>query len=124
MNAAHLLFAFSPAGLAGDLLLSFSTFTIFPITALAFSFSFSFSVSCGFAQSPTRSRTLPLPAPVPGTLGVSGVVVLTPAVLTDVVEVYDEVLLLAGTTLLGLLLDSKNLAKKTATTNNHCIFII
>lgn len=47
----------------------------------------------------------------------SGVGVLRLAGLTDVVEVYDEVLLLAGTVLLGLLLglllDSKNLTRKT-----------
>lgn len=121
MNVAYLTLAFSPTGF-GDELLFFSTVTIFPITALAFSFSFSFSfsVSCVFAQSPTRSRTLFLPAPAPAViLGVviSVVGVLRLAGLTDVVEVYDEVydevLLLAGTVLLGLLLDSKNLTKKT-----------
>ncbi len=72
-------------------------------------------MSCVFVQSPTRSRTLPLPAVAPAVaLGAvhSGVGVLTLAVLTDIVEVYDEVLLLAGTILLGLLLDSKNLSKK------------
>lgn len=113
VNVAHLTLAFSPTGL-GDELLFFSTVTIFPITALAFSFSF--SVSCVFARSPTRSRTLFLPAPAPAViLGVvlSVVGVLRLAGLTDVVEVYDEVLLLAGTVLLGLLLDSKNLTKKT-----------
>lgn len=109
-----LLFAFSPARLGDELLFFLSSITIFPITALAFSFafSFSFSKSCVFAQSPTRSRTLSLAAVAPaGTLGIvlSGVGVLTLAVLTDIVEVYDEVFLLAGTGLLGLLLDSKNL---------------
>lgn len=120
MNVAHLILAFSPIGFGDELF--FSTVTIFPITALAFSFSFSFSfsVSCVFAQSPTRSRTLFLLAPAPAvTLGValSVVGVFRFAVLTGVVEMYDkvlllaEVILLAGTVLLGLLLESKNLTK-------------
>lgn len=110
--SANLLLAFSPAGLGDKLLLFFSTVTIFPITALAFSFSFSFSfsVSCVFAQSPTRSRTFFLLAPAAAvTLGVVlSVVGVTLTVLTDVVEVYDGVLLLSGTVMLG----SKNLTKK------------